>query len=67
MALFNDPATLIDCAICERQEYADLLDEHGNCRGCVEDVRRNVIELNLLTVMRNKLVELEMELGGLVE
>lgn len=61
--MFGDPATLIDCAICERQEYADCLDEHGNCRACVEDTKRNVIELNLLTVMRNKIAELDLELG----
>lgn len=67
MALFDDPATLIGCAICECEEYTDYLDEHGNCRACVEDVRRNVIELNLLTIMRNEVAELQMELDGLDE
>lgn len=62
MALFDDPATLIECAICEREEYAHYLDEHGNCRACVEDVRRNVVELNLLTIMRNNITEMQLEL-----
>jgi len=60
--MFGDPATLIECAVCEREEFADCLDDHGNCRSCVDDVRRNVIELNLLTIMRNNIAEMQLEL-----